>query len=189
MNKELTQRLVKRFPVLYQGFYDSMQETCMCWGFEHGDGWFEVIWQLSLAIEEELGYTRFQKWRFLAKKRWAKRWNKLVYKISPVVHDKTKMVKGDDNVYRHVIIEKAKPRLPWLKRFVWFPYTGFAVMQVKEKFGTLRFYCPTTPQIAKFVRLAERLSGVTCEDCGKYGELETSGWWNVRCDECRVGKK
>jgi hypothetical protein len=29
----------------------------MCWGFDPGDGWFEIIWQLSLAIEAELNYS------------------------------------------------------------------------------------------------------------------------------------
>lgn len=68
MNSELTQRLVKRFPVLYQDYHSPMTQTCMCWGFDHGDGWFEIIWQLSLAIEEELGYSWLQKRWFLVKK-------------------------------------------------------------------------------------------------------------------------
>jgi hypothetical protein len=33
-----------------------MTHTCMCRGFDHSIGWFEIVWQLSLAIEEELGY-------------------------------------------------------------------------------------------------------------------------------------
>src|ERR1043166_9794806 len=57
MNGELTKKLLKRFPVLYQDYDSPMTQTCMCWGFDHGDGWFEIIWQLSLAIEEELGYS------------------------------------------------------------------------------------------------------------------------------------
>ena len=57
MNKELTERLLKRFPVLYQDYYSSMTHSCMCWGFDHDDGWFEIIWQLSLALEEELNYS------------------------------------------------------------------------------------------------------------------------------------
>jgi hypothetical protein len=55
MNAELTQKLLKRFPVLYQDYDSPMTQTCMCWGFDHSDGWFEIIWQLSLAIEEDLG--------------------------------------------------------------------------------------------------------------------------------------
>ena len=38
MNQELTLRLVKRFPVLYQDYRSPMTQTAMCWGFDHGDG-------------------------------------------------------------------------------------------------------------------------------------------------------
>ena len=61
MNAELTQKLVKRFPVLYRDYDSPMTQTCMCWGFDHSDGLFEIIWQLSHAIEEELGYSRSRK--------------------------------------------------------------------------------------------------------------------------------
>src|SRR5215469_10089273 len=128
MNQELTDKLLKRFPVLYQDYYSPMNQTCMCWGFDHGDGWFDIIWQLSLAIEDELGYSVLKKGTFVLKKGAAKRWNDFIYGLSPVVNDKTKMVgKGTkDDPLRRVVIEKAKPRLPWLKKFIWYPDTGFA---------------------------------------------------------------
>jgi len=59
------------------------------------------------------------------------------------------------------------------------------VVQVKEKFGTLRFYCGGTEAIDKYVRLAERFSSVTCEDCGKLGKANDSGWIRTQCDACR----
>lgn len=59
------------------------------------------------------------------------------------------------------------------------------MVQVKEKFGTLRFYCGATEAIDKYVRLAERLSSVTCEDCGKLGKPNDSGWIRTQCDACR----
>jgi hypothetical protein len=68
MNAELTQKLLKRFPILYQDYDSPMTQTCMCWGFDHGDGWFEIIWQLSLAIEEELGYSWPRERWYLLKK-------------------------------------------------------------------------------------------------------------------------
>jgi len=37
MNDQLTQRLVRRFPVLYQDYHSPMSQTCMCWGFDHAD--------------------------------------------------------------------------------------------------------------------------------------------------------
>src|ERR1051326_9317315 len=90
MNGELTKKLLKRFPVLYQDYDSPMTQTCMCWGFDHGDGWFEIIWQLSLAIEEELGYSWPRKRWYLFKKRFFRKWNKLIYTLSPVRQDKRK---------------------------------------------------------------------------------------------------
>ena len=76
-------RLVKRFPVLYQDYRSPMTQTAMCWGFDHGDGWFEIIWQLSLAIEEEIDYSWTRKRWLLFKKSFFRSWNASVYKLSP----------------------------------------------------------------------------------------------------------
>jgi hypothetical protein len=200
MNKELTQKLVRRFPVIYQGFYDPMSVTCMCWGFDHGDGWFDILWQLSLAIEDELGYTPWQKELFLVKKVWSKIWNKLIYKLSPVRRDETIMEKGADNVWRRTVTKKAEPTwdqyVAWalfgkmkkvgkfeverlgLKYWAWHPYTGFAVTQVKEKFGTLRYYTgASNDRIDRYINMATMLSAHTCEVCGTDGKLICDGGW------------
>jgi hypothetical protein len=53
MNSELTQKLLSRFPTLYRKYYEPPEISCMCWGFAVGNGWFDIIWDLSLAIENE----------------------------------------------------------------------------------------------------------------------------------------
>jgi hypothetical protein len=215
MNRELTQRLVRRFPVLYQDHASPMSRTCMCWGFDHGDGWFEIIWQLSLAIEEELDYSWLRKRWFLFKKSFFRSWNALIYKLSPVIHDRQVQTGSGTTAdpYRWIVVEKAPG--DWLARmtsklfgkrhsdfrtwrgtiqslgfkaFVRWPQTGLAVQQVKEKFGTLRFYCGGTEAIHRYIHLAERLSSITCEDCGKPGTANDSGWIRTQCDDCRSAK-
>lgn len=211
MNKENTDKLLKRFPVLYQDYYDPMSHSCMCWGFEHGDGWFEIIWQLSLSIEDALGYTPLQKRWFLLKKKYAKKWNDLIYRLSPVVYNRYVMkgtgAKGDP--FQRVLVELA-PDCDWLmtlakklpdrssdfkstighfqscglKHFVVHPDTGFKVSQIKEKFGTLRFYCNIGGTIGRYVSFAERLSAMTCDFCGKYGKTEcVRGWYRTVCKD------
>jgi hypothetical protein len=55
--------------------------------------------------------------------------------------------------------------------------------QVKEKFGTLRFYYTGgDDEISGMVRMAESMSGVTCEECGNPGERRGSGWIYTACD-------
>jgi hypothetical protein len=56
--------------------------------------------------------------------------------------------------------------------------------QVKEKFGTLRFYYSGGDEyIAGLVSMAESMSGVTCEECGKPGTRTSGGWIKTACKE------
>ena len=55
--------------------------------------------------------------------------------------------------------------------------------QVKEKFGTLRFYYTGGDEyISGMVTMAEAMSGVTCEECGDPGERRGGGWIYTACD-------
>lgn len=51
MTPENTAKLYSAFPRLYRGKEKNPQESLMCWGFDCGDGWFELIWKLSTDIE------------------------------------------------------------------------------------------------------------------------------------------
>jgi len=56
--------------------------------------------------------------------------------------------------------------------------------QVKEKFGTLRFYYTGGDEyISGLVSMAESMSGVTCEECGKPGTQTSGGWIKTVCKE------
>lgn len=51
MSPENTQKLYETFPYLYRRQSEAAKEL-MRYGFECDDGWFDLIWKLSLAIEE-----------------------------------------------------------------------------------------------------------------------------------------
>jgi len=58
------------------------------------------------------------------------------------------------------------------------------VDQVKEKFGTLRFYYHGGDDyISGLVSMAESMSGITCETCGKPGTQTSGGWIKTACVE------
>ena len=83
-------------------------------------------------------------------------------------------------------------------------------LQVKEKFGTLKFYCltgdgtdefkpesvgqmlsfrpmPGNQNIRALIMQAEQASATICDQCGQPGELQTEGgWWRIVCSECKV---
>lgn len=59
------------------------------------------------------------------------------------------------------------------------------VLQVKEKFGTLRFYVSSAPNwYFDLINYYENKSAYICESCGKEGKVRTDlGWLLTLCDE------
>ena len=71
------------------------------------------------------------------------------------------------------------------KHLVIIPEDPFQVLQVKEKFGGLRFYTNgCSGDMFQRILKAEHDSFSICENCGKAGELRTGGWVKTLCDEC-----
>ena len=59
-------------------------------------------------------------------------------------------------------------------------------VQVKEKFGGLRFYYGGGDEfIHGLVSMAEEMSNCTCEECGSPGTQNEGGWINTFCEPCR----
>jgi hypothetical protein len=66
----------------------------------------------------------------------------------------------------------------------------YAAVQVKEKFGTLRFYLrghAHDSAAEQWIRRAEQASATVCDVCGKDGTMrggkDGDMWLRVRCDE------
>ena len=59
-------------------------------------------------------------------------------------------------------------------------------VQVKEKFGTLRFYVNGNDAKQEgYIDFAEFLSGSICEECGSNKNVkQTKGWICTRCSDC-----
>ena len=65
------------------------------------------------------------------------------------------------------------------------PEIEMCATQVKEKYGTLRFYmtCETSA-ISELIEDAEALSSQVCEICGSPGKIRGYLWFRVVCDKC-----
>lgn len=64
-------------------------------------------------------------------------------------------------------------------------YHQVEATQVKEKYGTLRFYINGGDDyIWDVVEKAEIASGMVCEQCGRAGVLRGKGWLFTMCDLC-----
>lgn len=124
MNAVNTTKLFDRF-----SFFKPerpVTEALMAFGFEHGDGWFDLIWTLCEDLEKIVKEEHLQE-------------------------------------------------------------GYFEVIQVKEKFGTLRFYVNGgTNAIYDRINKAEGDSSATCEQCGKQPAKSTSKghWIRTLCEEC-----
>lgn len=62
------------------------------------------------------------------------------------------------------------------------------ISQVKEKYGTLRFYIGGVPpgrwdSVYTIIHAVEHVSEHICETCGKPGKLRGPGWYFTACDE------
>lgn len=56
------------------------------------------------------------------------------------------------------------------------------IVQIKEKFGTLRFYYDGgNSRVDALVEFAEAMSGKICEECGDKGSEDSVGWIKTHC--------
>ena len=56
------------------------------------------------------------------------------------------------------------------------------IVQIKEKFGTLRFYYNGgDSRVDALVEFAEAMSGRICEQCGDRGTEDSAGWIKTHC--------
>jgi len=176
MKKENDEYLCKVYPKMMVNRDKSMQETCMCWGFECGDGWFQILNQLMGNIQHHID--------------WRERQREVVIKFNRMAEQ---LKAGDstlfDEEYKDLIglDFKEKRRQEMLERdpqTIPEPITQVTLDQVKEKFGTLRFYYSGGDDyIRGLVSMAESMSGVTCEECGNPGTQTPGGWIKTVCKE------
>lgn len=140
MREELDNQLCEKYPEIFQDRHKPMNETAMCWGFDCGEGWYNIIDKMCSNIQNHIDWNNSQREKLL--------------KENP--HN----LKIPDGV-EQVVAE-----------------------QVKEKFGTLRFYYRGgNSYIRGIVDMAESMSSVTCETCGKPGTRGGKGWIHTACEE------
>jgi hypothetical protein len=72
---------------------------------------------------------------------------------------------------------------------------SFKATQIKEKYGTLRFYWEgalspeADAKVEEAIDLAEACSAGTCELCGEEGRLSGPGWLTTRCAAHADGRR
>lgn len=65
-------------------------------------------------------------------------------------------------------------------------WSGFQVVQVKEKYGQLCFYhYGGTEKYFEIVSTMQMYSSFVCENCGNPGNSNDRGWIKTLCNSCR----
>jgi len=57
MNVMLDKKLCEEYPKIFVNRHGNMASTAMCWGFEHGDGWYNIINNLCRCIQHHIDST------------------------------------------------------------------------------------------------------------------------------------
>jgi len=176
MKRELDEYLCKVYPKMMVNRDKPMQETCMCWGFECGNGWFQILNQLMGNIQHHTDWRERQR-------EVAIKFRKMAEQLK--AGDSTLFDEEHKDLLNRDYVEKRKQELienPL--REIPEPIAQVTLDQVKEKFGTLRFYYSGGDDyISGLVSMAESMSGVTCEECGKPGTQTGGGWIKTVCKE------
>lgn len=177
MKKELEQNLFAKFPLLYADKDESISFSLMRFGFCVGDGWYNLIYDLSMKLEAEI-----KELKKTIKDPACKQCSCLLTEH---------FGSSTPNPGKCMAIKKkfgSKEKPP--KNYYACPCDKFKdsyprAVQVKEKFGGLRFYMSlTNDKISELIREAEKKSVTICEECGESGQIRNGSWIRCLCDSC-----
>ena len=182
MKQELDKLLCEKYPKMMVNRNKDMKETCMCWGFECGDGWFNILDQLMGNIQHHIDWKEKQR-------AGAIRYNEMATQAKAGNFDLF-----EDSMKDTISTEYKEKRLAEIVagdfRQVPESIPQVTLDQVKEKFGTLRFYYSGGDDyISGMVSLAESLTAVTCENCGNPGSCRGGGWIHTYCTPCEEARE
>jgi hypothetical protein len=122
------------------------------------DGWFDIIDALCANIQGHIDNVARQR-------RWATEWNDQVNDPDYDWSDKSSFIKREERVVPDQVEQ-------------------VVATQIKEKFGTLRFYYQGGDDYIRGLEsMADSMSARICEDCGKPGKKTTGGWIRTLCEE------
>jgi len=183
MKQELDEALCAKYPKIFKYRHAPMTHTAMCWGFECGDGWYNIIDVLCGNIQSHVDFKRKRRARALQFNRALKR--ALAGDTRPLQMHFTFGGKGEPDEWAIEMANKAIVKAEFNEVPPPMPY--ITASQVKEKFGGLRFYTNGyTDEVSGMIRMAESMSYRTCEVCGNPGRSNNHGWISTLCDTHRL---
>lgn len=180
MIREFDDEFCRKYPKIFANRNKSMQETAMCWGFDCGNGWYHIIDNACALIQSHINWSREQRANDLKFNRALKK--ALEGNKEPLL----KYYSHGDKVSEWALNSAEESIAKKAYREVHDVVPQVVADQIKEKFGTLRFYYHGGDGFVDgIVSMAEAMSAVTCEVCGDIGETNSEGWMSTLCDKHR----
>jgi hypothetical protein len=161
MRKELDEALCAKYPQIFKDRNGDPRQTLMCFGFECGDGWYTIIDTLCGLMTSQ--YRQHKDSYEFAKECLEERGGRYPW-------GGDKVVTAEEVEEKRLAMKEAEESIP-------------VAVQVKEKFGGLRFYINGgNDQHYHYITFAESMSYRTCEECGSPGKRYTDGWHQTLCE-------
>ena len=183
MRKELEEALCKSYPKILRDRNRNMRNTGMCWGFECDDGWYNILNMACASIQGHINQTRTQRARALRYNRAlrrAVRGDVRPLQMHFTYHENVAEPSEYGIKEAAKVLEDIEPQCQRVPEAC----PQVIATQIKEKFGTLRFYYWGGDDYCRGVEsMAESMSAVTCEVCSSPGKLRHGGWVQTLCDE------
>ncbi len=156
MNKDLEQKLYKKYPALFQNVEKPTSESCMAFGCEIDDGWYCLLDTLCERIES---YIKWQHDRVDI-------WDRIEYNRNFIPKKESEVDRPAD----------AKRKIP--------PVV-FNQVKEKFGCLTV-YYSGGDDYIGVVVEIYSNLSDHICEVCGRFDTTvgHTTKWIKTLCEEC-----
>lgn len=177
-NTEFDKWMIEKYPKIFRDRHGNMQETAMCWGFEIGEGWHNLVACLCSQIQHHIDWSRQNRANALKYNRALKRAINGDTKGLELWHS----IDGVLSEWGQRRIEDDIERQEF--RDIPNKVTQVIATQVKEKFGELRFYYRGGDEYIRGLEtMASAMSVVICETCGNKGKRTGTGWIRTTCEE------
>ena len=176
MSPDKDKLLCEKYPKIFRNRFAPLNKSLMGFGFECGNGWYNILDNACHLIQNHIDWNRKQRANSLRYNRALRR--ALAGDTKGLYHYYDSQ--GFNNIEKDIANAVSKAEY----RKVPDAPSQVEAMQVKEKFGGLRFYYSGGDNyIDGVTSMAESMSYVTCEECGKPGTQTSGGWIQTLCDE------
>lgn len=210
MNEEQAKKIIEAAPLLYRGPTDGKNGRSFdAFGFECNSGWYQLLYDLSIALEKEIQKQPDHRIICNIPKYSFKNLIRHIYWIGE--YSIYLFIWLCKDIYNYIYWPVARGHI--LKLF-WNPpdrprVNGEMIqnsmedyifeaedmrlkaVQVKSKYASLRFYTDgiETSKIRKLIDQAEQKSYTVCEVCGNNGKTRPGSWMETLCETCFISRE